>query len=368
MKKILISVLVSLVTMSAMAENFTIDDFTYATIDASTVQLTYGPKSGDIVIPSTVKYNGVTYTVTEIGNNAFFYSSIQSAVVPETVTYMGYQVFSGCKQLTSVTLPNSVTFLGHDMFAYCSNLVKVNLPNQLTSIERCTFISCSSLPSITIPKTVKSIEENAFIYCSSLTSIVIPDSVVSIGEHAFASCSSLTSIVIPESVVSVGEYAFCSKGLQSIYLKWKTSPTVPMTAINDINKNACVLYVPNGFFANFRNTMPWATFLNIEEWDPDYVMYYNLNVKYNDKVVAQLRADNGKSYKWRLPEGFNFVSFNGTNVTGQVTEGIYTTPAIKEDSEISVSFNNTNVKEDVNNDGQVNSLDVLKVYKYMQTH
>ena len=53
--------------------------------------------SGNVVIPESVTYNGNTYSVTAIGNNAF----------------------NGCSDLTSVTIPNSVTIFGAQAFSYC---------------------------------------------------------------------------------------------------------------------------------------------------------------------------------------------------------------------------------------------------------
>ena len=74
----------------------------------------------------------------------------------------------------------------------------------------------------------------------------------------------------------------------------------------------------------------------------------------------------GKTLTTKIPDGCSSVLFNGADVTSQVTNGNYTTPAITLDSELTISFGE--IKEDVNEDGQVNSLDVLKVYKYMQSH
>ena len=53
--------------------------------------------SGKIVIPETVNYNGNTYTVTSIGQSAFY----------------------GCKGLTSIEIPNSVTSIGYYAFGEC---------------------------------------------------------------------------------------------------------------------------------------------------------------------------------------------------------------------------------------------------------
>ncbi len=52
---------------------------------------------GDVVIPESIKYEGDTYSVTAIGEKAFY----------------------DCNNLTSVTLPNSVTSFGNNAFSGC---------------------------------------------------------------------------------------------------------------------------------------------------------------------------------------------------------------------------------------------------------
>ena len=53
--------------------------------------------SGDVVIPETVTYNGITYSVTSLADGCFQY----------------------CSSLTAITIPNSVTSLGEWCFSYC---------------------------------------------------------------------------------------------------------------------------------------------------------------------------------------------------------------------------------------------------------
>ena len=177
--------------------------------------------SGSVVIPSSVTYNGTTYSVTSIGSSAFRdCSSLTSVTIGESVTRIGDYAFYGCSSLTSVTIPNSVTSIGGGAFYGCSSLTSVTIPNSVTSIGEYAFEGCSSLTSVTIPESVTSIGSSAFRDCSALTSVTIPNSVTSIGEYAFEGCSSLTSVTIPNSVTSIGEYAF--EGCSSL-----TSVTIP---------------------------------------------------------------------------------------------------------------------------------------------
>ena len=144
----------------------------------------------------------------------------KTTTIPNSVTRIGGDAFSGCSGLTSITIPNSVTSIDDSAFYGCSGLTTVTIPNSVTSIGRYAFYGCSGLTSVTIPNSVTSISESAFSGCSGLTTVTIPNSVTSIGEKAFRGCTGLTSITIPNSVTSIGSSAFygCS-GLTSIVVE-----------------------------------------------------------------------------------------------------------------------------------------------------
>ena len=64
--------------------------------------------TGDVVIPEKFTYEGMEYSVTSIGNDAFLGSGLTSVTIPNSVTSIGNEAFRGCSGLTSVTIPNSV--------------------------------------------------------------------------------------------------------------------------------------------------------------------------------------------------------------------------------------------------------------------
>ena len=152
--------------------------------------------SGNIVIPSSVTYNGKTYNVTSIDIYAFI----------------------NCSGLTSITIPNSVTSIGDGAFSNCRGLTSIAVASGNTKfdsrnncnaiIETATNTLITGCQNTIIPEGVISIGSYAFDGCSGLTPITIPSSVTSIGDFAFSGCSGLTSITIPNSVTSIGRGAF----------------------------------------------------------------------------------------------------------------------------------------------------------------
>ncbi len=218
--------------------------------------------SGTVIIPTTVTYGGTTYSVTSIGDNAFYHCcDLTSVIIPNSVTTIGNYAFSSCSGLTSVIIPNSVTTIGDNAFYGCSGLSSVTIPNSVTSIGYCALYGCSGLTSITVASGNSSYDSrnncNAIIETESNRLIagcqntVIPYSVTSIGNYAFYGCSGLTSVTIPNSVTTIGGGAFsgCS-GLTSISVSAGNSKYDSRN-----NCNAIIETESNRLIAGCQNTV-----------------------------------------------------------------------------------------------------------------
>ena len=233
---------------------------------------------GNIIIPESITYSGTTYSVTSIGDNAFWgCSGFTSVTIPNSVSYIGKYAFASCSGLTSVTIPNSVSYIGEAAFGGCSGLTSVTVDKNngtYDSRDNCNAIIETSTNKLivgckntTIPNSVTSIGDRAFASCSGLTSVTIPNSVTSIGGYAFSGCSGLTSVtvdknngtydsrnncnaiietstnklivgcnntIIPNSVTSIGDGAFA-------YCSGLTSVTIPnsVTSIGEFAFSDC---------------------------------------------------------------------------------------------------------------------------------
>ena len=223
----------------SLAYDFMVDGIAYNILSETTCEVTsyivtnqnrYG---GDITIPEQVTYEGVTRTVTQIGDDAFnecirltsvdipnsvttigdyafAYSSkkLKNVNIGNSVTTIGYAAFYGCTSLTGIDIPNSVTTIGCAAFEGCTSLASVNISSSVTTIESRTFEGCTSLTSVEIPNSVTTIGSSTFHGCTSLASIELPNTVTTIGDHAFQDCKGLMSVEIPNSVTTIEHYAF----------------------------------------------------------------------------------------------------------------------------------------------------------------
>ena len=143
-------------------------------------------------------------------------SGCKNTVIPNTVTALGGDSFSGLFSLTQITIPDSVTTIGSYAFSHCIALESIEIPDSVTEIGSSCFYHCTGLESATLSGGMTSVADTMFLDCSNLKNVTIPDGYTGIESGAFCGCSSLTSIEIPQSVTSIGTYAFEGSGLTRV--------------------------------------------------------------------------------------------------------------------------------------------------------
>ncbi len=166
--------------------------------------------------------------LTNIGASAFENCPSLTDVrnFPAGVTTFGSAVFKGCTSLENIDFATdeagkSLTAIGANMFENCKSLSSITLPDSLAKIDNNAFLNCTSLMSITIPSGVTIINTSAFSGCTSLSRVVFEKDVsgvcelVTISNKAFENCA-FTAIDIPDSVTSLGSNAFAGTSLVSI--------------------------------------------------------------------------------------------------------------------------------------------------------
>ena len=229
-------------SLSAAAYDFESAGIYYNITGDNTVEVTYSDRnnntySGSVSIPETVTNNGTEYSVTTIGESAFKGSAVTSVSMPEGITSIDYNAFSGCQNLETVALPESLTIFGFRAFESCKLLKTIKIPSGVTAIPGSCFYCCSSLESVTIP-----------------------EGVMTIGQYAFLGCN-LKELTLPSTVTMIGSRAFVSNNrFQSITCNATTPPSLGENAFN--HNISTTVKVPLSSIAAYRQAEGWKVFTN----------------------------------------------------------------------------------------------------------
>lgn len=215
MRKLITTLLFLVALFSANVQaaepiSFTIDDVTYVSTGATTA----GVKDvktdlATIIIPETVANNNITYTVTSVEYQAFYYCDATYIELPNTVTEIKEQGISTCSNLVNLKLSTNLKKLDRFAFYNCKKLTTITLPEGIEAIPASCFAQCEALTTIILPSSIKSIANGAF-YKTPITEFTFPALCESVGSNAFQLCPNLNKVTLNSSITSFGEGAFRS--------------------------------------------------------------------------------------------------------------------------------------------------------------
>ena len=265
------------VTVKEFSSGFEVGGLFYKTAEGYSmdfVEVTGNPGggkySGDVVVPGTVEYDGITYTVKGVGNRAF----------------------EGCGDLRKVTISEGIYKIGAYAFFACGNLERVILPSTLERIEsNPVFTGCSKL-EITTTAPREGQENHYYLYDKALYmhvgrtereilswipekktgTVVIKEGTTKIGYSSIRR-TNVDKIVIPESVKSIDVHTFVScKTPLVLELNWKTKEdvdeiTTKMSSFffDGTDRSAVKVTVPKGTKSYYESHWLWSNLGGIEE-------------------------------------------------------------------------------------------------------
>ena len=253
-------------------EFYNYDSIEYALLnDNTTVIIKYNGSDDIVTINDTVLYNGDVYTVTEIGEFAFYNNELSEVLIPDTIIKINEYAFYECRNLSSIYLSNNLKEIGSYAFYLCNNLNTIIIPKSVDIIgssaigfeyEITIYCESSSKGELwddnfnynnnvlyDVKTTFKDdlfeyvlfnnytagilkyigtdldlnissmIEYNNEIYelnyinnyafsNTNIRSIILPDSITYVGSFAFYNCKNLETCVLSDNIKTIEMYTF----------------------------------------------------------------------------------------------------------------------------------------------------------------
>lgn len=199
-----------------------------------------------LYIPAFVEEN---VPVSVVGEYAFYANTqIKHVIVPEGVEQIDTGAFQE-SSLQSIVLPDSLTSIEYDSFFSCANLKSICFPENLEFIGETAFAECTSLSSLVFPDSLDTIRFDAFLGCTSLKTVSIGKGLLTLDGNVFFSCPMLENITVhPDNpVFYIKEGALYNRDKRSIVCYPAKLPYTSFTADEGI------LTVENGCFGDVNN-------------------------------------------------------------------------------------------------------------------
>ncbi len=317
-RTLLIAALCSCVALPSLAESFTEGKLVYNVTDAEnlTVEIAEVAESAAALsqadIASTVVHGGKTYTITAIGDEAFYGAVFEGDITfPVTLASIGECAFEEAfcvmpgqddvededkvrasftfssplssiadgafawSVMKNLTLPGTLATLGDNVFNYSeveaflvtgTGSAYASQDGLLLSADKKTLIaypSASATVEFTVPSFVENIGEGAFyggqVY---LEKVVFPTTVKSIGINAFRDSAGISSVIIQNPDIELGEAAFFGlEGVTELQLPVGLK-SIPKRCFFDLS-SLKTLVIPEGVTSIGDEALSWGGFTEI---------------------------------------------------------------------------------------------------------
>ncbi len=286
----------------------------------------------------------------------------------DSLNYIGNEAFYNCSKLTTLQLPQRVQYIGSNAFYGCSDITDtVVLPAQLTDLSDGVFYGCTSLTAIVLPDSLRTIGYGTFYGCSALGNMQLPTTLTRIGGNAFYGCTALTSLSLPKGMNYIGEGGFAEcRNISEIGCSNPVPPSLGDDVFKRVDNETCLLSIPTNSFRDYMLAQQWGAFVQMREsidvstddrggdiTVTDSVWNYHAEIKplmaraarraaakpapattmgaaVYDGASVYVKKEKRVTFFITPKENYDVkqVLYNGNDVTGELRDGAYSTPAV----------------------------------------
>lgn len=227
MKKIFTTITAIALCSAGFSQTVSIDGVTYSIKKsdkcATITKCDNNSVPENLVVPSTVEYDGEQYPVTAVDGYSFWYvSNLKSVVFSESLEKIAASSFYGCDALSSVTFPSTLKTIESKSFSYCGGITEVFIPASVENFASGAFFYCDGIGKYEVDENnAVYTSQDGVVFTKDMTSLlfypgnkildtdtyVVPEGVTVIGDMAFND-SKIVNVDLPESLTTIGESAF----------------------------------------------------------------------------------------------------------------------------------------------------------------
>ena len=183
--------------------------------------------TGAISLPASVTNEATTYTLTAVGNFAFYdCTDVTAVTIPSAVKSIGNYAF----QNTSISaLEVDIETIGTRAFSGNKSLASLTIGPNVKSIDGYAFENCTALESVTYNATACEPTSGAqysyiFYGCNHAATLTIGAGVTSLPNYLFRGFTGLKEVTIPATVTALGRYVFADCNLDRLVIEDSTTP------------------------------------------------------------------------------------------------------------------------------------------------
>ncbi|MBQ7696987.1 MAG: leucine-rich repeat protein [Paludibacteraceae bacterium] len=228
----------------------------------------YAALNGEITVEKTVSYQGLDYTVNDIGSNAFRYATgITKVNLPAIMDEIRSMAFNGCSNLAQINIPATLTWLDDDAFGGTKLFNDNKDANGAVYYDGCLLALTEKLSGdYTVKEGTWLIASNVFMDQDNLTSITLPEGLQVLCNSALSDMLNLETVTLPSSLQYIGGgFLHNCYMLGTIYNYAEVPYNLSDTYCFDgVNQAMCTLYVPKGSKNGYSNAAEWKNFPMME--------------------------------------------------------------------------------------------------------